>query len=264
MAAVLSSKGIALVTGAAQGIGRAIAMRLADDGYHVAVNDIRSNQEGLHTLAKEIVAKGRLGMTITADVSAEEQVENMVEKVVNDLGGLDVMVANAGVLKVGSITETTAKDWDHQFAVNVRGTFLCFKYAAKQMLVQGRGGRILGASSLAGKQGEPMLSGYCSTKFAIRGLTQSAARELGKHGITVNSYAPGAISTTMLQAIDDGFTTKLGMKSGAFLESMDNRAAVGHKGTPREIASLVSYLVSKEAHFITGQSIMCDGGVYFD
>jgi len=256
------SRGVALVTGAAQGIGRAIALRLAEDGYDVAVNDIQTNHENIHRVVEEIIALGRKSLALVADVSVEDQVKNMVEAVVKDLGGLDVMIANAGVYlaPLTPLVELEASDWDRLFEVNVRGTFLCYKYAAQQMLAQNRGGRIVGASSVAGKRGSALSSGYSATKFAVRGLTQSAALELGKHGITVNAYAPGAIDTPMLQGVSDTFVQK-GSKSGDFRALMSSRAAAGRMGTPQDIASLVSYLVSKEANFITGQSISCDGGI---
>ncbi|KIM81214.1 hypothetical protein PILCRDRAFT_72177 [Piloderma croceum F 1598] len=200
-----ASKGIALVTGAGQGIGRAIALRLADD-FDVAVNDIPSNVEALDSLVDEITAKGRRSIPVLADVSVEDQVKNMIDTVVAKLGGLDVMVANAGIYKEGSVLDCTTQDFDSLFAVNVRGTFFCYKYAGLQMVSQGRGGRIIGASSLTGKKGRKnsrailragLCVGYSATKFAVRGLTQSAAGDLGKHGITVNAYAPGAIDTPL-------------------------------------------------------------------
>ncbi|KIM80293.1 hypothetical protein PILCRDRAFT_540575 [Piloderma croceum F 1598] len=191
-----SSKGIALVTGAAQGIGRAIALRLAED-FDVAVNDISSNSQALDSVVAEIIMKGRRSLPVVADVSDEDQVTNMIDMVVYELGGLDIMVANAGIYKETSLLAGDTADFDRLYAVNVRGTFFCYKYAAIQMVSQGRGGRIIGASSLAGKKGASFCAGYSSTKFAVRGMTQSAASELGKYGITVNGYAPGAIDTPL-------------------------------------------------------------------
>ncbi|KIM92350.1 hypothetical protein PILCRDRAFT_762373 [Piloderma croceum F 1598] len=191
-----ASKGIALVTGAAQGIGRAIALQLADD-FDVAVNDLSCNGPALDSLAAEIMGKGRRSCTLLADVSIEDQVKNMISVVATELGGLDVMVANAGIYSEASILECTSKDFDSLYAVNVRGTFFCYKYAGLQMVSQGRGGRIIGASSVRGKQGGASRCGYSATKFAIRGLTQSAASELGKYRITVNAYAPGPIDTPL-------------------------------------------------------------------
>ncbi|KAF5383223.1 hypothetical protein D9615_004782 [Tricholomella constricta] len=247
------SKGVAFVTGAAQGIGRAIALRLADDGYDMAINDLPRSRESLDQLSHEILDRfhKRKVCSVIGDVSDEGEVEAMIACVVEDLGRLDVMVANAGVILVKPMVETTLEDWERLFSVNVRGTFLCYKYAGLQMMAQGTGGRIIGASSVVGKQGEPNMSAYSASKFAVRGLTQVAARELGHHGITVNAYAPGAIDTPLLQNLS-GNRTLFYDEVGPIGES--KRAAVGHIGTPAEVASLVSYLVSKEAHFITGKS----------
>ncbi|KAG6910347.1 hypothetical protein DXG01_011416 [Tephrocybe rancida] len=248
----MSSKGVALVTGAGQGIGRAIALRLADDGFDVAVNDITA--AGLETLVEEIKSKQRKSTFHVADVSSDKQVKDLITNVVEHHGGLDVMVANAGIVKWKPLLETTEDDWDKLFAVNAKGTFLCYKYAGAQMVAQGRGGRIIGASSVAGKRGTANTAAYAATKFAIRGLTQSAAIELGPHGITVNAYAPGPIETSMLQYLDGEDAAFFQGKSGDYLEKLSKRSPLGRNGSPADIASLVSYLASKESGFITGQS----------
>ncbi|EED84954.1 predicted protein [Postia placenta Mad-698-R] len=213
---------VAIVTGAAQGIGLSIALRLADDGLDVAVNDTASKSEQLEDAVSRIRAKGRRAIAVLADVTQETQVEDMVSQVVEQLGSLD-MVANAGVLVVQPLMEASAEDWDRVMAVNVRGIMLCYKYAATQMVKQGRGGRIIGAAGF---------SAYCSSKFAVKGLTQTL--ELAEHNITVNAYAPGLINTSM-----------------------------GDAG-PEVIASIVSYLAKPESYFITGQTILVNGGVIFD
>ncbi|THU93552.1 acetoin reductase family protein [Dendrothele bispora CBS 962.96] len=244
-------KGVAFITGAAQGIGRAIALQLAEDGYDIGMNDLPGKQKMLEELEKVIqqrqgAGKDEDGMgkdnssggrkTRTAlffgDVSDEGSVKAMVEGVVEVLGGLDVMVANAGIVTATSLVETTMDEWDRTFAINARGTFLCYKYAAIQMIAQGRGGRIIGACSISGKVGRDLGTTYCATKFAVRSLTQTSALELGKYGITVNAYAPGV--------------------------------PVGRLGQPEDVAHLVSYLVTKKAGFITGQSININGGRFFD
>jgi NAD(P)-dependent dehydrogenase (short-subunit alcohol dehydrogenase family) len=149
------SKGVALVTGSGNGIGRAIAIRLANDGYDIALNDLVTNKNNLDATREEINTEypGRRVCVLVADVSIEEEVKNMVDGTVEALGRLDVMVANAGILRTGSILETSVDDLDAVLAVNVRGTFLCYKYAAQKMIDQGTRGRIIGASSLAGKKG---------------------------------------------------------------------------------------------------------------
>ncbi|KAI0300554.1 acetoin reductase family protein [Multifurca ochricompacta] len=245
------AKGVALITGASQGIGRAIALRLASDGFDVALNDIPVHEALLKTTAQEVVAHGRRAHYVLADVSSEQEVETMVSDVVRVLGGLDVMVANAGISIMKTFVETSAEDLDRILAVNLRGTFLCYKYAGKQMIAQGRGGRIIGACSTSGKQGQPSLSAYCASKFGIRALTQCAALEFGSHGITVNAYAPGPVKTSMWDYLEAG----LGTPPGALEEQLSKAAALGRVGVPSDIASLVSFLASKESYLITGQAV---------
>ncbi|KAJ7182870.1 hypothetical protein C8R43DRAFT_968340 [Mycena crocata] len=253
-------KGIALVTGAAQGIGRCIALKLADDGFDVAVNDVAAGSAKLETLVHEIWAKGRASSMHLADVSQDQQVDEMVEVVVQQHGGLDVMIANAGVTGIPGVpfTEIPSEEWDRVMNVNARGTFLCYKYAGLHMVKQGRGGRIVGACSIAGKQGLLKQGPYCASKFAVRGLTQAAALEFGAHGITVNAYAPGAIDTPMLSA-----ASVTGDPSGIINKNKE-MSPLNRIGNPEDIANLVSFLASKESQFITGQSISVNGGIWFD
>ncbi|KAJ7291812.1 NAD-binding protein [Mycena rebaudengoi] len=256
----MSSKGIALVTGAAQGLGRAIALRLAGDGFDVAVNDIHAKTALLEGVKKELEAIGRKAAVVTADVSVDAEVKAMVAAVVTTLGGLDVMVANAGICHARSFVDMDVADWDRTFAINARGTFLCYQYAAKQMILQGRGGRIIGACSGAGKQGFGLLPDYSASKFAVRGITQAAAGQLGQYGITVNTYAPGGIDTEMTSQ----FPALAGIDKDDFFAAEAKKTAMGKNPTPEDIASLVSFLASEKSSFITGQSINADSGRVFD
>ncbi|KAJ7149127.1 hypothetical protein C8R46DRAFT_1044462 [Mycena filopes] len=247
---------------AAQGIGRAIALRLAADGFAVAVNDLASNAEKLDELVEEINNLGqgqgrgaRASSKWFADVSEEEAVRGMVEGVVRVHGGLDVMVANAGVQGknlpfVEEHTLFSTEEWERVMNINGRGAFLCYKYAGIQMVKQGRGGRIIGASSLAGKQAIGTQAVYSASKFAVRGLTQAAALEFGVHGITVNAYAPGAVDTPMI--------------ASAPAAAIEERSPLKRIGASTDIAGLVSFLASKESQFITGQTISINGGIFFD
>ncbi|KAI5118368.1 hypothetical protein M0805_008696 [Coniferiporia weirii] len=259
-----SAKGVVIVTGAGQGIGRGIALRLAADGYDISLNDIPSNKENLEAVAELITRGGRKALTIFGDVSKEEDVRGLVNKTVDDLGGLDVMVANAGITHHSPVYEMDVSKWEQVFSVNVTGAMLCYKHAAIQMIKQGRGGRIIGAASTASKQGQANGSAYAASKFALRGLTQSAALELGKYGITVNAYAPGPIDTTFLGKFDDYYTGLSDAPKGSWSESLKGGLAMGRLGTPDDVAALVSFLVTKEASFITGQSVLLDGGSIFD
>ncbi|KAI0049346.1 NAD(P)-binding protein [Auriscalpium vulgare] len=254
------SKGIAIVTGAGQGIGRAVALRLAADGFDVAVNDIRQNEAKVSGVVADINATGRRGIPVLADVSKESEVEGMVSEVVTALGGLDVMVANAGICVMKPIFDLSTEEFDRMLSVNLRGTFLCYKYAGKHMVAQGRGGRIIGACSGAGKKGAVGLAGYSSTKFGIRGLTQSAANEFGVHGITVNAYAPGPVKTPMY----DDLSAVVGAPPGVLEAELIKTTALKRIGVPEDIAGWVSYIASKDGGIITGQTINVDGGIQFD
>ncbi|KAJ6490512.1 hypothetical protein DFH09DRAFT_1338659 [Mycena vulgaris] len=261
MSSAAESKGTALVTGAAQGIGRAIALQLAADGFDVALNDIASKGPQLDAVKEEVVKVGRRAAVFLADISIDAEVKNMVAGAVKAFGGLDVMVANAGICKArASLLDIEFADWDNTFNINVRGTLLCYQHAARQMILQGRGGRIIGACSGAGKQGMAMLPDYSSSKFAVRGLTQAAALEFGKHGITVNTYAPGGVITPMTEQ----FAPLVGLTQEAFFAAQAQQVATGRNPTTQDIARLVSFLGSKESGFISGQSISADGGRYFD
>ncbi|KAA1470690.1 acetoin reductase family protein [Dentipellis sp. KUC8613] len=245
---------VAIVTGAAQGIGRAIAVRLAADGFDIGVNDLPTPEqaEKLEELKAEIEKLGRKAIVVAGDVSQEPAVEKIVKDTVAAFGGLDVMVANAGTCELAPVVATPVEQWDATQGVNLRGVFLCFKHAGQQMLAQGkeRGGRLIGGASLGGFSGVPMGGAYSASKAGMRGLTHSAARELGPNGITVNSYAPGIVVTPLT----------LRNFGAEFLESQKPSCALGDHGTPEDIAALVAFLASKESRFITGQTIMIDGG----
>ncbi|OJA16702.1 hypothetical protein AZE42_11174 [Rhizopogon vesiculosus] len=252
------SKGVALVTGSAQGIGRAIAIRLARDGFDVALNDLPVKNAVLEDLAAELrrgeESEGSYSprtCIVVGDVSKEDEVKRMIDTVVDELGSLDVMVANAGIAAVTDILTESVENWERTMTVNVTSTFLCYKYSAMQMVKQGRGGRIIGASSVVGKQASAGSLSYSTSKFAVRGLTQAAALQLGRNGITVNSYAPGAIETPMLAGL-----RAQDVKQDVRVQKAIDASAVGYIGQPEYIASAVSYLASKEAHFITGKLLI--------
>ncbi|KAK0235119.1 NAD(P)-binding protein [Armillaria nabsnona] len=255
----MTERPVALVTGSARGIGRAIALRLANDGFNLVLNDVASQKENLENLCSEIEALGKKALIYVADVSREDEVKAMVDKTVEVLGRLDVMVANAGIcLRLSGLMDTTAEEWDQVFAVNTRGVFLCYKYAAIQMVKQGWGGRIIGANSLAGMRAQSRVCPYSSSKFAVRGLTQSAAVELGPHQITVNAYAPGFIDTHLSRSMLPG------EDFAKHVRQSENTVALKKTGQPGDLASLVSYLASPESQFMTGQTISVDGGAFFN
>lgn len=258
------SSRVALVTGTARGIGRGIALRLAADGLDVAVNDLETMKGELEEVADEIQNSGVRSLAVTADVSEKDEVDGMVESVANELGGLDVMVANAGVAQVKSVLDVSPEDFDRMMAVNVRGVMLCYQAAARRMISQGRGGKIIGAASIAAHKGFGLLGHYSASKFAVRGLTQAAAQEWAEHGITVNAYCPGIVDTAMWELIDEGIGGLQGLEKGeAMQQFVDALIALGRVQTPEDVASFVSYLASKDSDYMTGQSVMIDGGIIF-
>ncbi|KAA1467424.1 NAD(P)-binding protein [Dentipellis sp. KUC8613] len=248
---------VALITGAAQGIGRAIALRLADDGFDVAVNDLGSKSFELERLVAEITEKGRKACAVPADVTQEDEVKKMVEDTVDRLGSLDVVSRYSDSLMSNvpsSNEDVKVEDFDRIYAINVRGPMLCYKYAGIQMIAQGRGGRIIGKST-ALYIPFPVGSAYCASKHAVRGLTQVAAAELGKHNITVNAYAPGFTPTPLCES--GHLHWEILNKIYQILEKL----SISRSGEPEEIAALVSFLASEKAGYITGQTISCDGGL---
>ncbi|KJA21588.1 hypothetical protein HYPSUDRAFT_67712 [Hypholoma sublateritium FD-334 SS-4] len=255
---------VALITGAARGIGKAIALRLAHDGYQIALNDISEMKKELEDVQREIIGTGQQTLICLGDVSVEDDVIKMVGLTAQILGSLDVMIANAGVCLVKSLIETTGEDFHRLLSINVDGVFFCYKHAALQMIKQGRGGRIIGASSVAGKQGWKLLSGYSTTKFAVRGLTQSAALELMEYNITVNAYAPGGVETDMLSSIREAVAKRAPETQKGLNESGASSREIAKTSSTDDIAGLVSYLVSPQAQMITGQSVSINGGRYFD
>jgi len=256
---------VALVTGAGQGIGRAIALRLARDGFDIAISDIPTNRPRLQETSHQIKQQtGRRSIEIYADVSQEDDVRQMIDRVCNELGGLDVMIANAGIAILEPLVESNLSTWEKTFAINVHGVMFCYKYAAKAMIKQGRGGRLIAACSIAGKRGDPNSAAYCASKFAVRGLSQSAAIELAPYGINVNCYAPGAIHTEFLDRVDEKYTTEEGKPPGSYIKKRAEAIPLGRVGQPEDVSGLVSWLAGPDSKFVTGQSITVDGGTIFD
>ena len=253
----------ALITGGARGIGRGIALRLAADGLDVAVADLPTMRPEADAVVDEIRAAGRQSVAIDVDVSDAGQVDAMVRTVVAELGRLDVMVANAGIADVAPLIDVTPEAFDRLISINLRGVFLCYTAAARQMIDQGGGGKIIGAASIAAHKGFAMLGHYSASKWAVRGLTQAAAQEWAEHGITVNAYCPGIVGTQMWELIDQKLTEASGEPKGAALAKFSELITLGRVETPEDVASFVSYLASPDADYMTGQSVMIDGGVLF-
>ncbi len=256
---------VAIVTGSGRGIGRGLAMRLAQDGAAVVVSDI--NFENAQKVAAEIEAMGGKSMAIQTDVTKTDQVNDLVDKTVAEFGKLDIMVANAGIANIKMSIEMTAEEWNKIMEVNTTGVFLCDTAAAKQMIKQGHngtmgsGGKIINCASIAAHSGFAILAAYSASKFAVRGFTQALAKELGPHKINVNAYCPGIVGTDMWSLIDEKMGPYLGMGKGEVLKEYTKLITAGTVGVPEEVACFVSYLASSDADYMTGQSVMIDGGI---
>ncbi|OQV04195.1 hypothetical protein CLAIMM_09113 isoform 2 [Cladophialophora immunda] len=202
------TKGVAVVTGSSQGLGRAIASRLSRDGFAVVINDIASKQAQIDAVVKEIEASGGKAIGIAADVTKRAEVQDLVDKATEKLGHLQVMVANAGLAHADGIFELTEEHVQRILNVNIAGVFNCFVVAGKKMVDQRKGGKIMAASSIAAFKGMALVSAYTASKWAVRGLTQTFAVELGalskdhEKTINVNCYAPGIVGTPMWSVRD--------------------------------------------------------------
>ncbi|KAF1912878.1 acetoin dehydrogenase-like protein [Ampelomyces quisqualis] len=257
-------KRTAIVTGSSRGIGRAIALRLANDGYDVCINDVGANKSGCDQVVNEIKGLGRNAFAFTADISDLKEVQDLVKASVSELGPLNTMVANAGIAQVKALLDLTEQDLKRMFEVNVYGVFNCYSTAAKQMISQGSGGKLLGAASIVAFKPFPLLSHYSASKWAVRGMTQAFAMEMAAHKITVNAYAPGIVGTAMWDLIDQKLGEKTGVKKGDTIKKyVTELTALGRTSVPEDVSNTVSYLASTDSDFMTGQTIVIDGGIIF-
>ncbi|MGB3482325.1 MAG: acetoin reductase [Mycobacterium sp.] len=257
---------VALVTGGGRGIGRGIALRLARDGADVALVDVRP--DGITAVAEEIAEIGQKATTFVADVGDRDQVFAAVDHAATALGGFDIMVNNAGVALVGPISDVTPGELQRIWAINVDGVLWGIQAATAKFAEQGnqeRGkiSRIINASSIAGHDGFAMLGVYSATKFAVRALTQAAAKEYAAAGVTVNAYCPGVVGTDMWVEIDKRFAELTGAAEGETYDKFVGGIALGRAETPEDVAGFVSYLAGPDADYMTGQSGLIDGGLVY-
>ena len=255
-------KKVALVTGAGQGIGKAIALRLVKDGFAVAIADY--NDATAQAVADEIKRGGGQALAVKVDVSKRDLVFAAVEQARKGLGGFDVIVNNAGVAPSTPIEEIREDVIDKVYNINVKGVIWGIQAAVEAFKKEGHGGKIINACSQAGHIGNPELAVYSSSKFAVRGLTQTAARDLAHLGITVNGYCPGIVKTPMWAEIDRQVSEAAGKPLGYGTQEFAKRITLGRLSEPEDVAACVSYLAGPDSNYMTGQSLLIDGGMVFN
>jgi NAD(P)-dependent dehydrogenase (short-subunit alcohol dehydrogenase family) len=269
---------VALVTGAGgeHGIGRAIAVRLAQEGADVILNDVvskparSSSWNGLPQVVREIEALGRQALGVLADVSQADQVAAMVRRGLEHFGQIDILVNNAGAPAGRDrvpVVDLAPEDWDLIQNVNAKGTYLCCRAVARAMIERGQGGKIINISSTAGKRGVARYAAYCASKFAVRGFTQALALELAPHRINVNAICPGLTQTERVADLGAALTPE-GVSADEYTEQMVQSTVLanpmGRLAYPADVAQMAAFLASSESNYLTGLSVSVAGGSVMD
>jgi 3-oxoacyl-[acyl-carrier protein] reductase len=239
---------VALITGAAQGIGKSVALLLAQNGADIVVSDI--NLEKAEETAKEIESIGSKAIAIKVDVANLKDVERMVESILEKFGKIDILVNNAGITRDKLILRMTEEDWDAVLNVNLKGTFNCTKAVVRHMAKQ-RSGKIVSIASVVGEMGNAGQVNYSASKAGVIGLTKTIAREFAQRRINVNAIAPGYIETPMTEVLPEKVK-----------EELKRLIPMERLGKPEDVAEAVLFLVSEESNYITGQVLNVNGGIY--
>jgi meso-butanediol dehydrogenase / (S,S)-butanediol dehydrogenase / diacetyl reductase len=249
-----------IVTGAGSGIGAGIAADLAENGAKVVVADI--NVEAGARVADRISKTGGRAVAVPVDVSNRESIRKMIAQTVEAFGSLDVIFNNAGIIQTASYLEITEADWKRLMDVNGLGVLMGTQEAAKQMIAQGRGGKIINTASIGAKQGYPQFAHYCASKFAVAALTQAAARAFAEHKITVNCFGPGVVHTALWDQLNREFMEKgITAEPDQAINDFSTDILLGRYSTPRDIVGVTTFLASSDSDYITGQTVMVDGGM---
>ncbi len=275
---------VALITGAGgmRGVGRATALKLASQGAQVAISDVRrpvddlppgevrAEWQSIDSVAEEIRAQGGQALPVYADLSNSDEIEGLVAETVNHYGRLDIMVNNARAI-IGRdkvpVTDLEEDVWQHFLAINTTAVFLCTKYAGREMVRLGNGGRVVNIASNAGKQASADGAAYSASKFAVIGLTQASAMDLAPHGITVNAVCPGPINTDRMSYWERDQAAQRGLTQEEFraqvVAASSDRTPLGRIAEPEDVANLVAFLSGPDSSLITGQSYNVNGGILF-
>lgn len=248
----------AVITGSAKGIGKAIAEKLASHGANIAVVDM--DEENSRTTALQLKNLGVKAIPYICDLRQIHEIRSLYASIIEDFGSLDIVVNAAGIIRVNKFLEVSPEDWDVEMGVNAKALFFSMQEAAKNMVEIGKGGRIINISSITGKSSRPDYAVYAASKAAVISVTRSAATALAKNNINVNAVCPGFVYTTMWDQIDDHFVKNFHRPRGEVIEKMLSNIPLNRSGELSEIASMVAYLASPEAGYITGQAINVDGG----
>ncbi len=253
----LSGKVVA-ITGASQGIGEAIAIRLANDGANIGVCDI--NEKMGQKVMQKVIEKGKESIFVKVDVTDSQMIKEMVDTIIKKFGRIDILVANAAISQVKEFLDITENDWNKMISTNLTSVFLTNKAVIPYMQKQG-GGKIINAASIVGRQGAKWFSHYSAAKFGVVGLTQALAKEFAKDNITVNAYCPGIVDTPMWKVGEIGVAKIKGTTPEKVTQEYTDSTLLSRLTKPEEIAGLVSFLASSDADFMTGQSVVLDGGI---
>ncbi len=251
---------VVIVTGSGRGIGAGIAGDLASKGAKVVIADLVADTA--KSVASAIQSEGGDALALSVDVSDRASVKDMIAATVQHFGRLDVMFNNAGISQTCPFLDVTEDDFNRIMKVNGLGVLIGTQEAAKTMIAQGTGGKIINTASIAGKQGYPLFAHYCASKFAVVAITQAAARALAEHKITVNCFGPGVVATELWQQLDrefmeHGLTSKPDQAINEFSQSI----LLGRVSVPEDIAGVTTFLASAGSDYITGQTVMVDGGM---
>ena len=253
---------VALVTGGGQGIGQAIAERLHADGFKVAIADL--NMETAGRIAQNLGGQDGGAIALHVNVADRDSVFAAVDQAVSELGGFDVIINNAGIAPQSPIEDITPESIEKIFSINFNGVVWGIQAATKAFRELGHGGKIISAASQAGHVGNPGIALYSATKFAVRGLTQTAARDLAQHGITVNTYAPGIVRTPLMEDLAKKTAQSAGKPEEWGWAQFTHGITLERLSEPSEVAGVVSFLSGPDSDYITGQSILVDGGMVFN